>query len=52
MDIIDNESNLTRKRKREPNMWNQNIRKKKRQSGKEYVDSKGNIQPSRKVKLH
>lgn len=39
-----------RKTKRNPKSWNQNIRKKKRQSGQEYVNSKGKVQPARKVK--
>lgn len=41
---------LTRKRKRDPSSWKGNIRKKLRQSGKEYNDSHGKRQAARSVK--
>ncbi|XP_033099738.1 uncharacterized protein LOC117103302, partial [Anneissia japonica] len=41
---------LTRKRRRDPSSWKCNIRKKLRQSGQEYVNSRGNVQESRSVK--
>ena len=41
---------LTRKRQRDPSTWKSNVRKSLRQSGKQYTDSRGKLQPSRSVK--
>ena len=41
---------LTRKRKRDPSSWKSNIRKQQRQSGKRYVNSRGNVTEARSVK--
>ena len=41
---------LTRKRKRQPETWKCNIRKKARQSGNEYVNGKGRTTDARPVK--
>lgn len=41
---------LTRKRKCNPSNWKRNVRKKSRQSGEEYVDSRGKKQDARSVK--
>ncbi|XP_055838130.1 uncharacterized protein LOC129906397 [Episyrphus balteatus] len=41
--------NSTRKRKRNPEMWEQNIRKRLRESGKEYQSAKGKINPRKNV---
>ena len=41
---------LTRKRKRDPSTWKCNVRKTLRQSGKEYINSRGNLQQARSVK--
>ena len=40
----------TRKRSRDPSSWKCNIRKKLRQSGKQYINSRGNVQEARSVK--
>lgn len=40
----------SRKRTRNEDQWKKNIRKRQRQSGKEYKDSKGNIQRKREIK--
>lgn len=42
--------NLTRKRQNCPEKWVQNVRKKKREAGQEYVDIKGKTHPMRAVK--
>lgn len=39
----------SRKKKPNPKSWNNNIRKAKRQSGQEYVDTRGNVQQARCV---
>lgn len=41
---------LTRKRKRNPETWKRNVAKVQRQAGKSYINTKGEIQPARKVK--
>ena len=41
---------LTQKRSCDPNSWKCNIRKKLRQSGKQYINSRGNVQEARSVK--
>ena len=41
---------LTRNRQRHPTSWKSSVRKKLRQSGKEYVDSRGKIQKAREIK--
>ena len=41
---------LTRKRSCDPNSWKCNIRKKLMQSGKRYINSRGNVQEARSVK--
>ncbi|CAG9763580.1 unnamed protein product [Ceutorhynchus assimilis] len=40
----------TRKRKRNPNGWKQNIRKENRQHGKEYINTKGKLVAHKSVK--
>lgn len=40
----------TRKRIRNPETWQRNIRKKQRQSGQEYIDTKGKIHLAKRVK--
>lgn len=40
----------SKKRTRNEDQWKKNIRKRQRQSGKEYTDSKGNIQRKREIK--
>ncbi|RUS83143.1 hypothetical protein EGW08_009090 [Elysia chlorotica] len=42
---------LTRKRQRDPSTWKASVRKRLRQSGKDYIDSKGKRQPARTIKL-
>ena len=41
----------SRKRKRQPENWKQNIRKRKRQAGSEYIDSKGETKRKKEMKL-
>lgn len=41
---------LTRKRPRDPSSWKANMRKRLRQSGQEYMDSRGKLQVARGVK--
>lgn len=45
------EGRKSRKRVRDPSKWKSNVRKRLRQSGMAYTDSKGNAQPERKVKI-
>ncbi|KAJ8931632.1 hypothetical protein NQ314_015426 [Rhamnusium bicolor] len=40
----------TRKRKRAVDNWKQNIRKRKRQAGEEYINTRGKIQPRKDMK--
>lgn len=42
-------STLSRKRKRHPQKWKKNVLKACRQSGKEYIDKKGNLMRSKEV---
>ena len=42
----------SRKRKRDPEMWKKNIRKRLRNSGKEYVTSKNKIVEEKKTTFH
>lgn len=44
------ENTPTRKRKRNSKLWKQNLRKEKRQSGKEYLNVKGNLVAAKGVK--
>ena len=41
---------LNRKRQRDPTSWKQNVRKRLRQSGQRYVDSRGHVQGAKSVK--
>ena len=41
---------LTRKRQRDPSAWKSAVRKRKRQGGEEYTDSRGKVQPARTLK--
>lgn len=49
-DVNPSAKKLTRKRTRNPETWHQNIRKKKREAGHEYVDIKGQKHAARSVK--
>ena len=40
----------SRKRTRQEDQWRKNIRKRQRQAGKQYTDSKGNVQRQREIK--
>lgn len=40
---------MTRKRHADPDTWRQNVRKKKREAGEEYVDIKGKVHKKRVV---
>lgn len=48
--IRDEGSKRSRKRQRNPEQWKQNIRKRRRQAGQEYTNTKGERQLGRKVK--
>ncbi|CAC5384821.1 unnamed protein product [Mytilus coruscus] len=41
----------SRKRKKQSELWKQNLRKKRRQSGMEYINTRGNTQRKREVKI-
>ncbi|CAC5411155.1 unnamed protein product [Mytilus coruscus] len=41
----------SRKRKKQSELWKQNLRKRRRQSGMEYINTRGNTQRKREVKI-
>ncbi|KAJ8929997.1 hypothetical protein NQ314_017252 [Rhamnusium bicolor] len=46
-----NEKELTKKRKRCPEKWKSNIRKRKRDQGEEYISSRNRIMPPKSIKI-